>query len=165
VPQDEARAAKWVHKAADQGNVEAQIILGSMYEGGHGVPQDYAAAVSWFRKAANKGSAHAQYDLGIMYNKGTVSRRTMRLLRAGFERRPTRETPRVKGYLGPCMPMVAACRRTMSQPTCGSTWRLQVETKGGTELRDRVANLMTPAQIAEAQKLAREWKPAKQPTR
>jgi hypothetical protein len=25
--------------------------------------------------------------------------------------------------------------------------------------RDRIARLMTPAQIAEAQKLAREWKP------
>jgi hypothetical protein len=33
------------------------------------------------------------------------------------------------------------------------------------EFRDRVAKEMTPAQIAEAQKLAREWKPAKQPTR
>ena len=27
------------------------------------------------------------------------------------------------------------------------------------ELRDKIALLMTPAQIAEAQKLAREWKP------
>ena len=27
------------------------------------------------------------------------------------------------------------------------------------------ARLMTPAQIAEAQKLAREWKPTKQPPR
>jgi hypothetical protein len=27
------------------------------------------------------------------------------------------------------------------------------------ETRDRVMKLMTPAQIAEAQKLAREWKP------
>jgi uncharacterized protein len=27
------------------------------------------------------------------------------------------------------------------------------------ELRDRLAKMMTPAQIAEAQKLAREWKP------
>jgi hypothetical protein len=31
--------------------------------------------------------------------------------------------------------------------------------------RDKVAKLMTPAQIAEAQKLAREWKPTTQPPR
>jgi uncharacterized protein len=30
--------------------------------------------------------------------------------------------------------------------------------------RDAAARLMTPAQIAEAKKLAREWKPATQPT-
>ena len=29
-----------------------------------------------------------------------------------------------------------------------------------TELRDAVAGMMTPAQVAEAQNLAREWKPA-----
>ena len=29
----------------------------------------------------------------------------------------------------------------------------------GAELRDGLAKRMTPAQIAEAQKLAREWKP------
>ena len=31
--------------------------------------------------------------------------------------------------------------------------------RGAAESRDNVANLMTPPQIAEAQKLAREWKP------
>ena len=31
--------------------------------------------------------------------------------------------------------------------------------------KDRAAALMTPAQIAEAQKLAREWKPTKKPPR
>ena len=29
-----------------------------------------------------------------------------------------------------------------------------------TELRDALAGMMTPTQVAEAQKLAREWKPA-----
>jgi TPR repeat protein len=33
------------------------------------------------------------------------------------------------------------------------------------ELRDNVAKLMNPAQIAEAQKLAREWKPTTQMVR
>ena len=37
--------------------------------------------------------------------------------------------------------------------------------EGAATFRDLVARLMTPAQIAEAQKLAREWKPTKQPSR
>jgi hypothetical protein len=32
-------------------------------------------------------------------------------------------------------------------------------------VRDTLARLMTPAQIAEAQKLAREWKPTRPPNR
>ena len=37
--------------------------------------------------------------------------------------------------------------------------------EGAATFRDLIARGMTPAQIAEAQKLAREWKPTKQPTR
>jgi hypothetical protein len=48
-------------------------------------------------------------------------------------------------------------RRTMSSRTCGSAWRLPAETF--TAQQDFIAAKMTPAQIAEAQKLAHEWKP------
>ena len=33
--------------------------------------------------------------------------------------------------------------------------------KSNAEMRDRLANKMTPEQIAEAQRFAREWKPTK----
>jgi TPR repeat protein len=36
--------------------------------------------------------------------------------------------------------------------------------EGAAAFRDLIARRMTPAQIAEPQKLAREWKPTKQPT-
>ena len=36
---------------------------------------------------------------------------------------------------------------------------------GAATFRDLIGRRMTPAQIAEAQKLAREWKPSKQPLR
>jgi len=44
------------------------------------------------------------------------------------------------------------------------TWYNLAATNGdkpAAELRDALAKQMTPAQIAEAQKLAREWKPKK----
>jgi TPR repeat protein len=37
--------------------------------------------------------------------------------------------------------------------------------KNGVKARDMVAAKMTPAQLAEAQKLAREWKPTSTPAR
>jgi TPR repeat protein len=70
VPQDDAEAARWYRKAAEQGNAAAQFLVGLSYSSGEGVPQDYAEAVRWFRKAADHGNASAQFSLGVMYSKG-----------------------------------------------------------------------------------------------
>ena len=55
---------------AEQGDVEAQYLLGLKYEHGEGVPQDYVEARKWFLKAAEQGNAEAQSILGIFYMNG-----------------------------------------------------------------------------------------------
>ncbi len=70
VRQDYAEEGNWYRKAAEQGNVKAQVNLGVMYHNGIGVPQDYAEAARWSRKAAEQGNAGAQNNLGGMYNMG-----------------------------------------------------------------------------------------------
>ncbi len=55
---------------AEQGDVNAQFLLGAMYDKGLGVPQDYAEAVKWYRKAAEQGYAGAQNNLAFMYDDG-----------------------------------------------------------------------------------------------
>jgi len=57
-------------KLAEQGNAEAQNLLGEMYFLGKGVKQDYQEAAKWYRKAAEQGDANAQYNLGFMYENG-----------------------------------------------------------------------------------------------
>jgi len=57
-------------KAAEQGDVDAQYTLGTLYENGLGVKQDDAEAVKWYLKAAEQGDARAQINLGAMYDKG-----------------------------------------------------------------------------------------------
>ena len=59
-----------VSRQADQGNAEAQYVLGGMYYEGKNVPQDYAEAIKWYRKAADQGHAGAQFALGFMYVVG-----------------------------------------------------------------------------------------------
>ncbi len=81
-------------KAAEQGYVEAQFNLGSMYYHGYGVPQDYAQAYMWFNLAASRFPPGERRDKAV-------------------------------------------------------------------NNRDIIAEKMSPAQISEAQKLAREWKPKK----
>ena len=70
MPQNDAQAAAWYRKAAEQGHAEAQFTLGGMYYEGEGVTRDYGQAAAWFRKAAEQGDARAQFTLGGMYYEG-----------------------------------------------------------------------------------------------
>ena len=55
---------------AEQGNADAQNILGSMYSEGQGVIKDYKEAAKWYRLAAGQGNANSQFSLGFMYSNG-----------------------------------------------------------------------------------------------
>jgi uncharacterized protein len=55
---------------AEQGNADAQLNMGFMYDNGYGVPQDYKKAITWYRRAAEQDNKRAQYNLGLMYDMG-----------------------------------------------------------------------------------------------
>ncbi|WP_442499623.1 caspase family protein [Methylobacter sp. sgz302048] len=55
---------------AQQGNAEAQVMLGEIYEKGLGGTADPALAAQWYSKAAKQGNSRAQIDLGYLYEKG-----------------------------------------------------------------------------------------------
>ncbi len=131
MPQDYAEAVKWSRKAAEQGNARAQFVLGTMYNNGQGVTQDYAEAVKWYRKAAEKGYARAQFSLGTMY---------------GLGRGVTQDNLQAHVWLN----------IAVSNLPPGEVRDAAVKSRD-----DVIAKRMTPAQISEAQKLAREWKPKK----
>ena len=57
-------------RAAEQGDVGNQYLLGYMYANGLGVAHDDSAAATWFRRAAERGHADAQLKLAGMYAKG-----------------------------------------------------------------------------------------------
>jgi S1-C subfamily serine protease len=61
---------EWRQKAASQGQVFAQIVLGDMYRRGTGVPKDLVKAAEWYQKAADQGDPDAQTMLGTMYASG-----------------------------------------------------------------------------------------------
>ena len=68
--QDFGEAVRFFRKAADQGDAEAQCVLGILYEKGQGVKQDFGEAVRCFRKAADQGNAAGLNYLGGAYRKG-----------------------------------------------------------------------------------------------
>jgi TPR repeat protein len=67
---DSTSALKEVQKLADQGNADAQMNLGFIYEYGRGIIQNATEAVKWYLKAAEQGNAEAQYNLGRKYEDG-----------------------------------------------------------------------------------------------
>ncbi len=63
-------AVKQFKIASENGNKDAQFILGAMYYSGEGVKQDYKEAVRLFSLSANQGDSSAQFNLGNMYYNG-----------------------------------------------------------------------------------------------
>jgi TPR repeat protein/cyclophilin family peptidyl-prolyl cis-trans isomerase/serine/threonine protein kinase len=63
-------AAKWWRQAADQGNADAQMLLGLAYSTGVGVEENQAEAARWWRKSAEQGLAGSQYLMGVAYSDG-----------------------------------------------------------------------------------------------
>jgi TPR repeat protein len=67
---DYAAALKEWRPLAEAGDALAQYFLGSSYYHGQGVVQDYEEAARWLTLAAEQGFAPAQYFLGRMYRQG-----------------------------------------------------------------------------------------------
>ena len=61
---------KQLQQSAEQGDPNAEYLLGLAYDVGVGAPQDFAEAGSWYRKAADQGHAGAQFNLGHLYADG-----------------------------------------------------------------------------------------------
>jgi len=101
-----------------------------MYDTGRGVPHDAAEAVRWFAKAADQGLALALKNLAISYIEGDGV-----------------PTDYVQAYRWLTL-AIPRFRASESQAA-----------NKAIEYRDALAVRMTAAQIAEAEKLAREWKP------
>ena len=64
----------WLKKSADQGYVDALIMLSQFYQRGMGVPQDFDTALKLSEKAAETGDALGQYNLAVTYLTGSLGK-------------------------------------------------------------------------------------------
>jgi len=69
-PADYAIRFKQQLSLANEGDVEAQTIVGEMHEKGLGTPRSYAEAAKWYRRAAEGGSTRAAVNLGNLLEHG-----------------------------------------------------------------------------------------------
>ena len=71
ITHDEEKAVYWYTKAAEAGNMKAQLLLAYCYYTGYEI-RDYVKAAEWFRKAAAQGDADAQKYLAILKQNGLI---------------------------------------------------------------------------------------------
>lgn len=119
---DYKTALKESQEAADNGDAEAQFLLGLLYGNDHDpIPQDDTEAARWLRLAATQGHTRAQRILVTMYAEGT----------------------------GLPQDYVEAYRwaKLANHPNFNNI----------DDLQNRITKSMTPAQVAEGEKLLREW--------
>ena len=64
-------ALELVTPLANEGNPQAQNMLGALYAQGWGVEQDFARAREWYEKAAAGGNPRAYFNLARMYALGS----------------------------------------------------------------------------------------------
>ena len=153
---DYGTALRLLNPLAAEGNAEAQAVLGKMYETGQGVAKNDAEAAIWYRKAADQGDARAQYNLGIMYDFGQGVPQSSAEAAKWYRKAADQNHTSSQYTLG----LIYAHGRGIPKDLVEAhKWFDLAGGLAAVKYRDIVAQFMTPAQIAEAQKLAHEWKP------
>ena len=157
---DYAEALRLWKPLADQGDAAAQFNLGVMYATGRGVAQEYGEAILWYRTAADQGNASAQFNLGLMYTTGRGVAQDYGEAAKWYRKAAAQGHADAQYNLGV---MHFHGRSVLQDYVLAHMWFNLAASRGQEEAvkgRDAVASRMTPDQIAEAQRLAREWRPS-----
>ena len=141
-----------------KGNADAQYKLGEMYYDGQVVLQDYEEAVKWYRKSAEQGFAKAQYHLGLMYYDGTG------VLQDYKESVKWYRTSAEQGFIPAQYNLGLMYGKgqgvLQDYVMAHMYWNIAAVRgyKGANQYpKLAIEKKMTSSQLAEAQKLAREW--------
>ena len=156
--------ATWLPLAA-RGDIAAELRVGQMLRDRQGVRwRDFEGAASWFRKAAAHGNAEAEYALGRLYYEGFLVPRNTAEMRAMLKAAAWQGHARAQLTLGVIYEY--GLDDIDEDYTAALMWYELAARRGVPELdgkiarlRSRVSGKMTPAQIAEALRLAQAWPP------
>ena len=151
--------AKELRKLAEEGNATAQNGLGLLYREGAGVPQNYGQAKKWFEEAAKQGHAEAQVNLGTLYLHGDAPPQSAEMALFWFSRAAEQGDAPAFAKLGLMYAQADGVPQDVIQAHMWYNLSAAYGDQSAAEARDALAKEMTPAQITEAQKRAREWKP------
>ncbi len=127
---------------------------------------DYATALRDWRPLAEQGNANAQFFLGLMYGNGLGVPQDYAKAQQWWRKAAGQGDATAQFNLGFMYSNGRGVPQDYAQAHMWFNLAASRFPAGQTRdiigmKRDIVAKLMTPAQISEAQKLARDWKPKK----
>ncbi|MCC6296036.1 MAG: SEL1-like repeat protein, partial [Pseudomonadales bacterium] len=160
VTQSDAEALAWYRKAAEQGDVAAVYNLGVMYDNGFGVKQDHQEAGRWYEQAVARNYGPAMYNLALQHEYGTGRPKdyaaAMRLYTQAAELgEPWAQFAIALLYDNGFGVTRDPVRAYMWFDITGAGHEHAIHN------RDSVAEELTPEQIEEGRRLAREWRAAR----
>jgi len=150
---------------AELGDGLAQSTLGLMYQRGMGTLKNDKKAVKWYGKAAEQGVGLAQVNLGFMYDHGLGVQQDYAEAVKWY--RMAAEQGEGRGQLNLGIKYGKGHGVSQDYVQAHKWFNLSISNLQGPDRSEAVLNQekaekkMTPDQIAEAQKLVREWKSIK----
>jgi TPR repeat protein/transposase-like protein len=160
---DYASALRLLQPLAGQGHARAQNQLGILYDRGLGVAQDHAEAMKWYRRAADAGDAGAQNKVGTMYAEANGAAQDFAEAAKWYRKAADQGFADAQYSLGVMYDQGVGVAPDPVQAHKWFSLAAAGESNTGTratamKTRDSIAAEMSPEQLAEAEKLAREWK-------
>ncbi len=159
VPQDYKEAFKWFTKAAEQGDAEAQNAVGKMHYHGKGTPQCYKEAVKWYKMAAEKGFVEAQFNLSLKYYLGEGVLQNYKDAAKWCFRAAEQGYADAQNNMGAMYERGEGVPQDYVQAYKWYNLASAQEAENAKENREILRYRLTPAQIAEGQRLSQEFRP------
>ena len=142
---------------AERGSAEDQYQLGMRYERGAGVPQSYLDAARWYRLAAMQGYRDGEYKLCAMSERGQGLPQDYQEALRWCGLAADQGHGRAMFILGRLYHTAHGVPHDLVRAHMWYNLATAHGYEDGKKWRDRLAEEMSASEVAEAQKLAREW--------
>lgn len=161
---DYSQAVNWYKKAADQGQPAGELGLGTRYLLGQGVEQDKEEARRWLTPAANQGHPYAQFLLGKMLEAGEGGPVDAASAKKYYELAANYGLVDAQYRLGL---LLASDRSNGASLISAYKWLVLAQDKveESAKTAQELQKLLTPSQLAQAEREIEKWRAAHLPGR
>ena len=144
-PQDKKEAVKWLLKSAEQKNLEAQSLIRASYQ-------------KWHKQAAEQGDSYAQRFLGASFYLGLGVTQDYAEAAKWYKKAAEQGDSGAQNILGAMYERGKGIPKDFVEAYKWFSISGESDNEYGRMYREKIGKRkMTPDQITEAQRLAKEW--------